>query len=95
MKNISVAINTSWVDRLTLNYTTAGTRHGLSKVPYLRDTRRAIGLGGFRLLHAPLRDTNGPTGEHFADTVALGDYNDGAPRLCPDAYFYIHGSTNT
>ena len=30
----------------------AGTRSGLSKVPYVRDTRRSVGLGGFRLTSA-------------------------------------------
>jgi hypothetical protein len=33
-----------WTDRLVLNYTTSGTRHGLSKFIYLRDSRRGFGL---------------------------------------------------
>lgn len=36
--------------RLALSYATPGTRHGLSKMPYLRDSRRAIGMQNFRLM---------------------------------------------
>ena len=32
-----------------LDRTAAGTQHGLAKMPYLRDTRRSVGLDGFRL----------------------------------------------
>ncbi len=52
-----------------------GTGHGLSKLPYIRDTRRSIGLEGF-LLKAS--DLGGPasqkTGTAFPDRVALGAY---------------------
>ena len=48
---------------------------------YLRDTRRAIGLDGFRLMHTQLRDTIGGTGKAFFDSVALGDYNDDMHHL--------------
>ena len=75
MRNTSSHLDKSYPERLTLSYSTAGTRHGLSKVPYFRDTRRALGIDGWRLMHEPLRDTYGPTGTHFKDAVALGDYN--------------------
>jgi hypothetical protein len=52
-----------------------GTAHGLAKLPYIRDTRRAIGLDGFLLR---LADLAGPaaqgTGTRFDDRVALGAY---------------------
>lgn len=34
---------------VVLDYAAAGTQHGLAKMPYLRDTRRSIGLDDFRL----------------------------------------------
>jgi hypothetical protein len=36
---------------VVLNYTTSGTLHGLSKMPYARDSRRAIGDARFRLMY--------------------------------------------
>jgi hypothetical protein len=64
--------------RLALNRTTSGTLHGLSKMVYWRDTRRAVGVDGFKLLHTELRDNSPicPTGTPFNDSIALGDYND-------------------
>jgi hypothetical protein len=73
--------NSSWPQRLVLSHTTSGTAHGLSKVPYWRDTRRALGIDGYRLTHPPLRDWVGMTGEHFTDSVAIGDYNDDTHEL--------------
>jgi hypothetical protein len=70
-----------WAGRLVLNRTTSGTQHGLSKMVYLRDSRRAVGVDGFKLLHSQLRDTPGQTGEKFADAVALGEYNDDTHML--------------
>lgn len=70
-----------WGGKLGLNFTTSGTRHGLSKMVYWRDTRRAVGPYGFKLLHTELRDTVGPTGIQFADSVAIGDYNDDTHHL--------------
>ena len=59
---------------------------------YWRDTRRAVGVGGFKLLHSQLRD-NGPDGvaaegTPFADTVALGDYNDDCHHLASSVCTY-------
>jgi hypothetical protein len=61
--------------RISLCAGVLGTGHGLAKLPYIRDTRRAIGLDGFVLRFA---DLTGPaaqrTGTVFADRVALGAY---------------------
>lgn len=35
--------------RILLNRTVLGTAHGLSRMPYLRETRRSIGIGNFAL----------------------------------------------
>ncbi len=52
-----------------------GTQHGLAKLPYIRDTRRSIGLDGFIL---SFDDLMGPaskqTGTVFSDRIALGAY---------------------
>lgn len=61
--------------RITLAAPILGTAHGLAKLPYVRDTRRSIGLEGFVLA---FRDLTGPpgarTGTIFPDRVALGAY---------------------
>ena len=61
--------------RISLCPSALGTGHGLAKLPYIRDTRRAIGLDGFVLRFA---DLTGPaeqqTGTVFPDRVALGAY---------------------
>ena len=52
-----------------------GTATGVGKMPYLRDTRRSIGLDQFRLFYTNMTGTpSSLTGDHFNDTVALGDY---------------------
>jgi hypothetical protein len=82
MVNTSHVIQADLAGRLTLNKTVSGTEHGLSKMVYWRDTRRAVrGVGGFQLTHPPLRDTMGNTGIHFNDSVAIGDYNDDTHHL--------------
>jgi hypothetical protein len=61
--------------QVTLEIGALGTGHGLSKLPYIRDTRRSIGLDNFVL---PLADLTGPasqeTGKPFADRIAIGAY---------------------
>ncbi|MBS2017602.1 MAG: FAD-dependent oxidoreductase [Deltaproteobacteria bacterium] len=61
--------------RITLDTTVLGTGHGLSKVPYIRDTRRSVGLDDFVLTSSDLR---GPasqvTGKRFRDRIAIGAY---------------------
>lgn len=53
-----------------------GTGTGLSKVPYMRDTRRSIGLNNFVLKFQDLTASNSKdvTGEQFADRVGIGSY---------------------
>lgn len=53
-----------------------GTGTGLSKVPYMRDTRRSIGLNNFVLKFQDLTANNSKdvTGEQFADRVGIGSY---------------------
>ena len=67
-------------DQITLAPDVLGASHGLSKLPYVRDTRRSIGVGGFLL---KLRDLIAPvvdgrlgrrTGVAFPDRIALGAY---------------------
>ena len=50
---------------------------------YWRDTRRAVGVNGFKLLHTQLRDNNAslPTGTRFVDSVAIGGTH--RRRNCP------------
>jgi hypothetical protein len=61
--------------RLTLDTTILGTGHGLAKLPYIRDTRRSVGLGGFILTSRDLRGAASQmTGKRFADRVAIGSY---------------------
>ena len=62
-------------DQVTLDREALGTSTGLAKMPYIRDTRRSIGLDGFIL---KVDDLGGPiahkTGKRFRDRVALGAY---------------------
>lgn len=53
-----------------------GTGTGLSKLPYLRDTRRAIGLNNFVLKFEDLtaNDSKDVTGEQFSDRIGIGSY---------------------
>lgn len=62
--------------RMVLNASAALMPNGLS-LPYLRDTRRSIGLGGFRLMHAAQAPGPNQTvqGYVFPDRVALGNYD--------------------
>jgi hypothetical protein len=62
-------------NRITLEGGVLGTGHGIAKLPYIRDTRRSIGVDGFLLKFS---DLIGPasqkTGTVFPDRVALGAY---------------------
>ena len=61
--------------QIVLNSSVLGTGHGLAKLPYIRDTRRSIGLDGYVL---PMADMVGNiserTGTKFDDRIALGAY---------------------
>jgi hypothetical protein len=67
-------------DQFTLDGASLGTRHGLAKLPYVRDTRRSVGAGGFVLKLADLvgsienQKLVRQTGTVFPDRVALGAY---------------------
>ncbi|QDT68560.1 tricarballylate dehydrogenase [Planctomycetes bacterium MalM25] len=67
-------------DQITLAGDVFGTRHGLAKLPYIRDTRRSIGVGGFTLKfddligHIEEGELDRLTGTPFPDRVALGAY---------------------
>lgn len=62
-------------EQVHLSKTALGTGHGLAKLPYIRDTRRSIGIDGFTL---QLEDLSGgagdQTGKKFDDRIALGAY---------------------
>jgi hypothetical protein len=61
--------------RVTLDRGVLGTGHGLAKLPYIRDTRRSIGLSGFVLKSSDLRGpASNKTGTAFDDRVAIGTY---------------------
>lgn len=52
-----------------------GTRTGLSKVPYIRDTRRSIGINNFTLKKSDFSaELPGQYGTKYADRIGLGDY---------------------
>ena len=67
-------------DQITLAPDVFAAAHGLAKLPYIRDTRRSVGLGGFVLTFDDLvAEVEGDrlarrTGTPFPDTVALGAY---------------------
>lgn len=62
-------------NRLKIDRTIFGTGHGLSKLPYIRDTRRSVGLGGFLMTANDITGAPGAkTGTPFYDRVALGAY---------------------
>ncbi|KAK7109270.1 uncharacterized protein [Littorina saxatilis] len=62
-----------------------GTGTGLSKIPYLRDSRRSVGLQGYQLQKADFaKEVPGTYGVRYPDTVALGDYK----------YADVHGVHN-
>ncbi len=62
-------------EQVTLDRGVLGTGTGLAKMPYIRDTRRSIGLDGFILSVANLGGNPAHlTGKRFRDRVALGAY---------------------
>lgn len=83
-------------NRLSLAADVFGTGHGLSKFPYLRDTRRSVGIGDFVLsAHDLDSGTTGRTGTAFADRVAIGLYNgDIHPLRTCDYPAYLYEEVN-
>ncbi|MFW5741516.1 MAG: FAD-dependent oxidoreductase, partial [Myxococcota bacterium] len=63
-------------DHLSMAADVFGTAHGLSKFPYLRDTRRSVGIGDFVISAEDLTSSsNGKTAIVYEDRVAIGLYN--------------------
>ncbi|UJR33832.1 hypothetical protein I4U23_021256 [Adineta vaga] len=69
---------TQWTNRTVLvrSVPAAGTCHGLAKMPYLRESRRSIGVGNFLMnittISGHARDLHGYI---FDDRVCIGAYN--------------------
>lgn len=74
-------------DQITLAGDVLGTRHGLAKLPYIRDTRRSIGVDGFTLKFSDIAakvsagELEDKIGTRFPDRVALGAYPADIHRL--------------
>ncbi|QDT74357.1 FAD-dependent oxidoreductase [Lacipirellula limnantheis] len=83
--------------QIVLNSTVLGTGHGLAKLPYIRDTRRSIGLDGYVLPMADLvGDVADRTGTKFDDRIALGAYPaDIHPIVGREFPKYIHAFHDT
>lgn len=66
----------SFRNAMDLDKAGAGTGHGLAKMPYLRDTRRSIGVNNFVLKYRHLAEVspNGVTAHPFSDAIAIGSY---------------------
>lgn len=87
---------------LGLNASQAGTVTGLSKMPYLRDSRRcAGGLDGFRIFYNNLSQPSpaaaGKTAVRWPDTVGIGQYYDAdihtmEKSVCPLPSYIIPGA---
>lgn len=61
--------------QITLAPEVMGTGHGLAKLPYIRDTRRSIGLDNYLLKFDDITgDPAKQTGTVFEDRIALGAY---------------------
>ena len=85
LRQSGAAVNSSAFggNKIGVSTTTSGTKHGLSKMVYWRDTRRAVGVDAFKLYHTQLRDDtpSSSAAVHFADSVAIGCYNDDCHHL--------------
>ncbi|HEX6963864.1 MAG TPA: FAD-dependent oxidoreductase [Lacipirellula sp.] len=74
-------------ERISLNREVLGTAHGLSKLPYIRDTRRSIGLDNFILRFSDMSGSaQQQIGTKFHDRVALGAYPADVHRLASCEY---------
>jgi hypothetical protein len=86
---------TTIAKRITLSKDVWGTCHGLVKIPYMRDTRRSIGLNGWIMNVSMISGlASQVVGEIFADRVALGAYNCDihGMRICSGKYPDYMGS---
>ena len=80
-------------ERLGLNRSFTGTGTGLSKMPYIRDTRRAVGLGGFRLTHSDQRRAIASHCETLLLPRALEPEADYCDSLLPALHPVVHWCT--
>ncbi len=83
--------------QVTLDRGVLGTGTGLAKMPYIRDTRRSIGLDGFILKGS---DLGGPvaskTGKPFRDRIAIGAYGADIHPMVGAAYpRYVNSGLET
>ena len=81
-------------EQIRLNGKVLGTAHGLAKLPYIRDTRRSIGIDDYLLCFS---DMVGPaeqiTGTCFSDRIALGAYpKDIHPLVESEAFEYLESA---
>ncbi len=62
---------------VTLSKDVFGTCHGLTKLPYIRDTRRSVGIQNFVIRASDLSGIypQNMTGTIFSDRVAIGTYS--------------------
>jgi len=61
---------------ITLDSTELGTCHGLAKLPYIRDSRRSIGIGDFLITVANITGkAEDMVGDVFPDRLAIGSYD--------------------
>jgi len=68
--------NSTVEKKITMAGNVFGTCHGLSKLPYMRDTKRSIGLNDFVIKVTDLTgNATDLTGGAFLDRVATGCYN--------------------
>lgn len=74
----------SFKNHLVLNKSILGTSHGLSKVPYIRDTKRSIGIDNFVMTSKDMLG-EGPEGTKFADRIGIGAYAMDIHGLAPHA----------
>lgn len=73
----------------------AGTGHGLAKMPYVRDTRRSIGIDNYQLVIGDISGTASQlVATPFADRIAIGAYDADIHPMAGSypAYVYSHPS---
>lgn len=90
LKNLTLINNVTAYPYIYLNTSSANTTNGLSKMPYLRESRRSVrGITDFVLCHWPLAQLEVPTpgcsypggskggymGYKWHDTIGIGQYN--------------------
>ena len=80
---------TNWTNRTVLvrSVSTAGTCHGLAKMPYLRESRRSIGISNFLMTMSMISgDARDMHGQIPHDRLCLGAYNVDIHPMAPCKY---------